>query len=77
MSSVEGFRRHLSHGMIWYANRYPDRRHRPDTRLLEAIVAARSSAQKHVWRARIVLLTVQGLDTQAIMGATGKYKTCV
>ena len=49
----------------------------PDTRLLEAIVAARSSAQKHVWRARIVLLTTQGLGTQAIMGATGKSKTCV
>jgi hypothetical protein len=29
MNPVEGFCRDLSHGMIWYANRYPDRRHRP------------------------------------------------
>jgi len=40
-------------------------------------VAARSLPQKHVWRARIILLTSQGLGTQAIMAATGKSKTCV
>jgi len=28
-----------------------------DRKRLEAIVAARGSAQKHVWRARIILLT--------------------
>lgn len=44
----------------------------PDVKRLEAIVAARGSAQKHVWRARIILLTAQGLGTQAIMVATGK-----
>lgn len=44
---------------------------------LEAIVAARGSPQKHVWRARIILLTQQGLGTLAIMAATGKSKTCV
>jgi len=49
----------------------------PDTKRLEAIVAARGSPQKHVWRARIILLTAQGLGTQAIMVATGKFKTCV
>ena len=49
----------------------------PDIRRLEAIVAARGSAQKHVWRARIILLTAQGLGTQAIMVATGKSKPCV
>lgn len=49
----------------------------PATTRLEAIVAARSSLQKHVWRARIILLTSQGLGTQAIMAATGKSKTCV
>ena len=49
----------------------------PDTKRLEAIVAARGSPQKHVWRARIILLTAQGLGTQAIMVATGKSKTCV
>jgi len=48
-----------------------------DTKRLEAIVAARGSAQKHVWRARIILLTAQGLGTQAIMAATGKSKPCV
>jgi len=31
-----------------------------DTKRLEAIVEARSSSQKHVWRARIILLTAQG-----------------
>ena len=44
---------------------------------LEAIVAARGSPQKHVWRARIILLTEQGLGTTAIMAATGKSETCV
>jgi len=39
----------------------------PDIERLEAIVVARGSAQKHVWRARIILLTTQGLGTQAIM----------
>ncbi len=48
-----------------------------DKARLEAIVAARSSPQKHVWRARIILLTDQGLGTLAIMAATGKSKTCV
>ena len=44
---------------------------------LEALVAARGSPQKHVWRARIVLLSDDGLSTVAIMAATGKSKTCV
>lgn len=44
---------------------------------LEAIVSARGSPQKHVWRARIILLTEKGLGTTAIMAATGKSKTCV
>lgn len=48
-----------------------------DRARLEAIVAARSSPQKHVWRARIILLTDQGLGTNAIMAATAKSKTCV
>jgi len=34
---------------------------------LEAIVADRNSPQKHVWRARIVLLTADGLGTGEIM----------
>ena len=48
-----------------------------DTKRLEAIVAARGSAQKHVWRSRIILATAQGLGTQTIMAATGKSKPCV
>lgn len=44
---------------------------------LEAIVGNRNSPQKHVWRARIVLLTAAGLGTHAIMRETGKSKTCV
>jgi hypothetical protein len=48
-----------------------------DRARLEAIVAARGSPQKHVWRARIILLTDEELGTAAIMAATGKSKTCV
>src|ERR671919_141758 len=44
---------------------------------LEAIVADRNSPQKHVWRARIVLLTADGLGTGEIMRRTRKSKTCV
>lgn len=40
-------------------------------------VAARSSPQKHAWRARIIFLTDQYLGTNAIMAATAKSKTCV
>lgn len=49
----------------------------PDRVRLEALVAARGSPQKHVWRARIILLTDDGLGTVAIMAATAKSKTCV
>jgi transposase len=48
-----------------------------DRRRLEAIVADRNTAQKHVWRARIILLTADELGTMAIMAATGKSKTTV
>ena len=44
---------------------------------LEAVVADRNSAQKHVWRAQIVLLSAAGLGTMSIMRETGKSKTCV
>jgi len=44
---------------------------------LDAIVAHPASPQKHVWRARIVLLSGDGLGTSAIMRETGKSKTCV
>ena len=48
-----------------------------DRARLEGIVSARGSPQKHVWRARIILLTDDGLGTVAIMAETGKSKTCV
>lgn len=48
-----------------------------DRRRLAAVVASRNTPQKHVWRARIVLLTADGLSTLAIMRETGKSKTCV
>jgi transposase len=44
---------------------------------LEAIVAARSSPQKHVWRARMILLTAAGLGTIEITRRSGKSKNCV
>jgi hypothetical protein len=44
---------------------------------LRALVNDRNAAQKHAWRARIVLLSGEGLDTNAIMRETGKSKTCV
>jgi transposase len=48
-----------------------------DRRRLEAIVGDRNAAQKHAWRARIVLLTAAGLGTNEIMRRSGKSKTCV
>jgi transposase len=48
-----------------------------DRRRLAAIVANRNSPQKHVWRARIVLFTADGLGTAEIMRRTGKSKSVV
>ncbi len=48
-----------------------------DRARLEAVVADRNSRQKHVWRARIVLLSGDGLGTVEIMRRTGKSKTAV
>jgi transposase len=48
-----------------------------DRARLEAIVADRNSPQKHVWRARIVLLTADGAGTNEIMRRSGKSKTAV
>jgi len=48
-----------------------------DRTRLEAVIAHRSSPQKHVWRCRIVLLSGEGLGTMAIVAATGKTKKCV
>lgn len=48
-----------------------------DRTRLEAIVANGNTPQKHMWRARIVLLTADGLGTSAIMRRTGKSKSVV
>src|SRR4029077_17067104 len=44
---------------------------------LEAVVANRNSPQKHVWRAKIVLLTADAHGTAEIMRATGNAKTVI
>lgn len=49
----------------------------PDRARFDALVSARGSPQKQVWRARIIPLTDDGLGTVAIMTETGKSKTCV
>jgi transposase len=48
-----------------------------DRSRLEALVRDRNTAQKHVWRAEIVLLSAEGVGTNEIMRWTGKSKTCV
>lgn len=47
-----------------------------DRRRLNSIASNRNTAQKHVWRAEIVVLSADGLGTHAIMRRTGKSKTC-
>ncbi|MFQ5961511.1 MAG: IS630 family transposase [Candidatus Methylomirabilales bacterium] len=44
---------------------------------LAAVVADGKSPQKHVWRARIILLTADGCGTMEIMRRTGKSKPTV
>jgi transposase len=48
-----------------------------DRHRLWSLVRDRNAAQKHAWRAEIVLLTAEGLGTVEIMRRTGKSKTCV
>lgn len=48
-----------------------------DRQRLEALVADRNTPQKHAWRARIVLLSADGVGTNGIMTATGTAKTTV
>jgi transposase len=50
---------------------------RADRSKLEAVVGNRNSPQKHVWRAKIVLLTAKGRGTAEIMQVTGKAKTVI
>jgi len=48
-----------------------------DRQRLEAVVADRNAPQKHVWRARIILLSADGLGTNTIMAATRTAKGTV
>src|SRR5512132_2105983 len=48
-----------------------------DRARLEAVVADRNSPQKHVWRAKIILATADGLGTAEIMRRSGKSKPSV
>ncbi len=48
-----------------------------DRKRLEALVGDRNTPQKDVWRARIVLLSADGVGTNAIVAATGAAKTTV
>src|SRR5215468_572967 len=50
----------------------------PDDRdRLEGIIGSGNSSQKHVWRARIVLLSADGVGTMAIQRQTGKAKPTI
>ena len=42
---------------------------------LRAVVANRNSPQKHVWRAKIILLTAEGLGTNGITRSTGRAES--
>jgi transposase len=48
-----------------------------DRQALTAIVTDRNSAQKHVWRAQIVLLTADGCGTMELTRRSGTSKTSV
>ncbi len=48
-----------------------------DRAMLEAWVQDRNSPAKWIWRAKIVLATVEGLGTNAITRRTGKSEPCV
>jgi len=48
-----------------------------DRHRLEAIVADPKTPQKHVWRARIILLTADSVGTNGVIAETGKSKTTV
>src|ERR1700737_1878039 len=48
-----------------------------DRERLEAVVASGNSPQKHVWRARIVLLSAAGIGTIEIQRQTGKGKPTI
>ena len=48
-----------------------------DSTRLEVVVADRNGPQKHVWQAKIILLTADGCATFEIMRGSGTRKTAV
>src|SRR6202035_110166 len=48
-----------------------------DRERLEAVIGSGNSSQKHVWRARIVLLSADGVGTMAIQRQTGQGKPTI
>ena len=48
-----------------------------DQERLEAVIGSGNSPQKHVWRARIVLLSADRVGTMAIQHQTGKSKPTI
>src|SRR5277367_792570 len=48
-----------------------------DLERLESVAADRNRAQKHVWRARIILATAEGCGTAEVMRRAGVSKPCV
>ena len=48
-----------------------------DRERLEAVIGSGNSPQKHVWRARIVLLSAAGVGTMGIQRQTGKGKPTI
>src|SRR3954451_4742155 len=48
-----------------------------DRERLESVTGSGNSRQKHVWRARIVLLSADGVGTMAIQRQTGKGKPTI
>src|SRR5215472_7025171 len=48
-----------------------------DRERLEAVIGSGNSQQKHVWRARIVVLSAAGVGTMAIQRQTGKGKPTI
>jgi hypothetical protein len=44
---------------------------------LEALIGEAESQQKHVWRARVVLLSAYGVRTMTIPRQTGKGKPTI
>src|SRR4030081_2648218 len=50
---------------------------REERERLQAVIGSGNSPQKHVWRARIVLLSADGIGTMAIQRQTGKGKPTI